>query len=150
MEIDQEWVDLISEARSLGFKKEEISAFLNGNALRFHQRRASEANYQTHPYKQRLTWLFIGVIIRIDFCKSSIFKLFTPGLCRQTIKLLLFFVFSPFIEFDEFPELLFRHAGIHGFLHDFHPVIVQGFLVWCIVKEGINRNVQHGGDFSRN
>lgn len=28
VELDQEWVKLISEARSLGFKKEEIIAFL--------------------------------------------------------------------------------------------------------------------------
>ncbi|WP_155645427.1 DNA-binding anti-repressor SinI [Peribacillus simplex] len=33
MEIDQEWVDLISEARSLGFKKEEISAFFERKCL---------------------------------------------------------------------------------------------------------------------
>ncbi|MGG4153031.1 anti-repressor SinI family protein [Peribacillus muralis] len=33
MEMDQEWVDLISEARSLGFKKEEISAFFERKCL---------------------------------------------------------------------------------------------------------------------
>ncbi|MGE6379086.1 DNA-binding anti-repressor SinI [Peribacillus muralis] len=33
MEMDQEWVELISEARSLGFKKEEISAFLKRRCL---------------------------------------------------------------------------------------------------------------------
>ncbi|MFE5428471.1 anti-repressor SinI family protein [Peribacillus simplex] len=31
--MDQEWVKLISEARSLGFKKEEISAFLKRESL---------------------------------------------------------------------------------------------------------------------
>jgi anti-repressor SinI len=31
--MDQEWVKLISEARSLGFKKEEISAFLKRGSL---------------------------------------------------------------------------------------------------------------------
>ncbi|TKG98515.1 DNA-binding anti-repressor SinI [Peribacillus simplex] len=31
--MDQEWVKLISEARSLGFKKEEISAFLKRKSL---------------------------------------------------------------------------------------------------------------------
>ncbi|MBX9954274.1 DNA-binding anti-repressor SinI [Peribacillus simplex] len=33
MEIDQEWVKLISEARSLGFKKEEIIAFFKRESL---------------------------------------------------------------------------------------------------------------------
>ncbi|MGG4264116.1 anti-repressor SinI family protein [Peribacillus simplex] len=33
VEIDQEWVKLISEARSLGFKKEEISAFFERESL---------------------------------------------------------------------------------------------------------------------
>ncbi|GAB6257375.1 anti-repressor SinI family protein [Peribacillus sp. NPDC055009] len=33
VEVDQEWVKLISEARSLGFKKEEISAFLKRESL---------------------------------------------------------------------------------------------------------------------
>ena len=31
--MDQEWVKLISEARSLGFKKEEISAFFKRESL---------------------------------------------------------------------------------------------------------------------
>ncbi|CAN7338161.1 anti-repressor SinI family protein [Peribacillus frigoritolerans] len=33
VEIDQEWVKLISEARSLGFKKEEIIAFFKRESL---------------------------------------------------------------------------------------------------------------------
>ncbi|MFD6439766.1 anti-repressor SinI family protein [Peribacillus sp. NPDC060186] len=33
VEVDQEWVKLISEARKLGFKKEEISAFLKKENL---------------------------------------------------------------------------------------------------------------------
>ena len=33
VEVDQEWVKLISEARRLGFKKEEISAFLKKENL---------------------------------------------------------------------------------------------------------------------
>ncbi|WP_458353897.1 anti-repressor SinI family protein [Peribacillus frigoritolerans] len=33
VEMDQEWVKLISEARSLGFKKEEISAFFKRESL---------------------------------------------------------------------------------------------------------------------
>jgi DNA-binding transcriptional regulator YhcF (GntR family) len=33
VEMDQEWVKLISEARSLGFKKEEIIAFLKRESL---------------------------------------------------------------------------------------------------------------------
>ncbi|MBT2648991.1 DNA-binding anti-repressor SinI [Bacillus sp. ISL-34] len=33
VEIDHEWVKLISEARSLGFKKEEISAFFKRESL---------------------------------------------------------------------------------------------------------------------
>ncbi|WP_311315159.1 MULTISPECIES: DNA-binding anti-repressor SinI [unclassified Bacillus (in: firmicutes)] len=33
VEMDQEWVNLISEARSLGFKKEEIIAFLKRESL---------------------------------------------------------------------------------------------------------------------
>jgi Anti-repressor SinI len=33
VELDQEWVKLISEARSLGFKKEEISAFFKRESL---------------------------------------------------------------------------------------------------------------------
>ncbi|MCO0595864.1 anti-repressor SinI family protein [Peribacillus butanolivorans] len=33
VEVDQEWVKLISEARKLGLKKEEISAFLKKENL---------------------------------------------------------------------------------------------------------------------
>ncbi|MGE7183728.1 DNA-binding anti-repressor SinI [Peribacillus sp. NPDC006672] len=33
VEIDQEWVKLILEARSLGFKKEEISALFERESL---------------------------------------------------------------------------------------------------------------------
>jgi DNA-binding transcriptional regulator YhcF (GntR family) len=33
VEIDQEWVKLISEAKSLGFKKEEIIAFFKRESL---------------------------------------------------------------------------------------------------------------------
>ncbi|MCD1160539.1 MULTISPECIES: DNA-binding anti-repressor SinI [Peribacillus] len=33
VEMDQEWVKLISEARSLGFKKEEIIAFFKRESL---------------------------------------------------------------------------------------------------------------------
>ncbi|MGG0284968.1 anti-repressor SinI family protein [Peribacillus butanolivorans] len=33
VEVDQEWVKLISEARKLGFKKEEISAFFKKENL---------------------------------------------------------------------------------------------------------------------
>ncbi|MGE7763763.1 DNA-binding anti-repressor SinI [Peribacillus sp. NPDC096540] len=33
MKVDQEWVKLIAEARKLGFKKEEISAFLQKENL---------------------------------------------------------------------------------------------------------------------
>ncbi|MDO7485315.1 anti-repressor SinI family protein [Peribacillus frigoritolerans] len=46
--MDQEWVKLISEARSLGFKKEEISAFLKGKALRQHLRRTMENRFRTN------------------------------------------------------------------------------------------------------
>lgn len=33
VEMDQEWVKLISEAKGLGFKKEEISAFLKQESV---------------------------------------------------------------------------------------------------------------------
>ncbi|MFJ7993903.1 DNA-binding anti-repressor SinI [Peribacillus frigoritolerans] len=33
VEMDQDWVKLISEARSLGFKKEEIIAFFKRESL---------------------------------------------------------------------------------------------------------------------
>ncbi|MGE7906106.1 anti-repressor SinI family protein [Peribacillus sp. NPDC094092] len=41
--MDQEWVKLISEARSLGFKKEEISAFL--------KRESVEVNFEENDGK---------------------------------------------------------------------------------------------------
>ena len=34
VELDQEWVKLITEARSLGFKKEEIHAFFEARAYK--------------------------------------------------------------------------------------------------------------------